>query len=114
MIYNETVRLLLHNGLIVLLVVLSIMAFLCLIRAIIGPRTADRVVSVNMMGTIIIAITLDLAVFLGEGYLVDIAIIYALLSFLAVVVLTKVYLGVYEEKKEKEAEKKEGKEEDVK
>ncbi|MCR5273630.1 MAG: sodium:proton antiporter [Lachnospiraceae bacterium] len=76
------------------------MAFLCLIRAIMGPRTSDRVVAVNMMGTIIIAITLDLSLYLNEGYLVDIAIIYALLSFLAVVVLTKVYMGVYEEKKE--------------
>ncbi len=100
MIYDETVNHLLNNGLIVALVILAIMAFLCLIRAIMGPRTSDRVVAVNMMGTIIIAITLDLSLYLNEGYLVDIAIIYALLSFLAVVVLTKVYMGVYEEKKE--------------
>ena len=32
---------------------------------------------------------------LGEGYLADICIIYAMISFLAVVVLTKVYTGVY-------------------
>ncbi|MCR5469146.1 MAG: sodium:proton antiporter [Lachnospiraceae bacterium] len=85
------------------------MAFLCLIRAIMGPRTADRVVAVNMMGTIIIAIALNLSLFLNEGYLVDIAIIYALLSFLAVVVLTKVYLGVYEEKKEEHEQANENK-----
>jgi multicomponent Na+:H+ antiporter subunit F len=32
---------------------------------------------------------------LDEGYLVDIAIIYAMLSFLAVVVLVKVFIGIY-------------------
>ena len=44
-----------------------------------------------------------------EGYLVDICIIYAMISFLAVIVLTKVYMGVYRERKDREKE--EGKEE---
>ena len=38
---------------------------------------------------------------LEEGYLVDICIIYAMISFLAVVVLSKVYTGVYLEQREK-------------
>ena len=42
-----------------------------------------------------------LAVLLKEGYLVDICIIYAMISFLSVIVLTKVYMGVYREQKEK-------------
>ena len=83
---------------------------LCLIRAIIGPRVADRVVSVNMMGTMVMVMVAILAIMLEEGYLVDICLIYAMLSFLAVIVLTKVYMGVYLEKKEKEEkeEKKDG------
>lgn len=32
------------------LIVLAILVVLCLIRAIIGPRVADRIVSVNMTG----------------------------------------------------------------
>ena len=36
----------------------------------------------------------------------DICIIYAMISFLAVIVLTKVYMGVYREKKEREEESK--------
>ena len=43
-----------------------------------------------------------LAILLKEGYLVDICIIYAMISFLSVIVLTKVYMGVYREKKENE------------
>ena len=55
-----------------------------------------------MMGTMIMVIIGILSVKMKEGYLVDICLIYAMISFLAVVVLTKVYTGVYVEKKEKE------------
>ena len=35
---------------------------------------------------------------LGEAYLADIALIYAMISFLSVVVLCKVYTGIYRER----------------
>ena len=85
-----------------ILIIMALLVMLCLVRAIIGPRIADRIVSVNMMGTMVIVIIAILALMLGEGYLADICIIYAMISFLAVIVLTKVYLGVYREKKEEE------------
>jgi len=84
------------------LTVLGILLFLCLIRSIIGPRIADRIVAVNMVGTMIICIIAVLALKMKEGYLADVALIYAMLSFLAVVLLTKIYMGVYLERKEKE------------
>ena len=84
------------------------MVFACLIRAIKGPRIADRIVAVNMMGTLTMVIIAILAVKMNEGYLVDICIIYAMISFLAVTLLTKVYMGVYAESKKK----KEGKQHD--
>ena len=59
----------------------------------------DRVVGINMIGTIIIMMIAILALMLEEGYLVDIAIIYAMLSFLAVVVLVKIYIGIYRSQK---------------
>ncbi len=86
----------------IVLIFLAILVVLCLVRAIIGPRVADRIVAANMMGTMVIVMIAVLAVMLGEGYLVDICIIYAMISFLAVIVLTKVYMGVYVEKKEAE------------
>lgn len=92
----------------IVLIILAVMLLLCLIRAVIGPRIADRLVSVNMMGTMIMCIIVILGVVLEEGYLADIALIYAMISFLAVVVLTKVYTGVYlQQKAAKEKEKKE-------
>ncbi len=94
-----------HGLLMVILIILAIMLMLCLIRAIIGPKIADRVVSVNMMGTMIMVIIGILAVMMQEGYLADICMIYAMISFLAVIVLTKVYTGVYVENLQKQEEK---------
>lgn len=85
------------------LIFLAVMVVLCLVRAIIGPRIADRIVAINMMGTMIMVIIAILALMLEEGYLADICIIYAMISFLAVIVLTKVYMGVYQQKKIEEA-----------
>ena len=86
--------------------VLGVLLFLSLIRSILGPRIADRIVAVNMIGTITICIVCILALKLAEGYLADVALIYAMLSFLAVVVLSKIYLGVDLEKKHRGREAK--------
>lgn len=86
----------------IVLVILAIMLGFCLVRAVIGPRIADRLIAVNMMGTMIMCIIVILGVIMNEGYLADIALIYAMISFLAVVVLTKVYAGVYFEHKDKQ------------
>lgn len=89
------------------LIILALMVMICLVRAIVGPRIADRLVAVNMMGTLVMVIISVLALIMGEGYLVDICLIYAMISFLAVVVLTKVYTGVYlEAQKKKKGEEK--------
>ena len=79
------------------LIFLAILLILCLIRAIKGPQIADRIVAVNMMGTMIMVIIGILALLLKEGYLVDICIIYAMISFHAVVVLTKVFMRIHKE-----------------
>lgn len=89
------------------LIFLGIMLLLCLIRAVRGPRVADRLVAVNMMGTMVMVMIAILALLMKEGYLVDICIIYAMISFLAVIVLTKVYMGVYRERKDQGKEQKE-------
>ena len=81
------------------LIVLAVMLMLCLLRSVRGPRVADRIVAVNMMGTIVMVMIAILAVKMEEGYLVDICLIYAMVSFLSVIVITKVYMGVYRERK---------------
>lgn len=86
-----------HTLFIALLIVLSFMLLVCLIRAVKGHRVADRLMAVNMMGTMVMVMISILALLLREGYLVDICLIYAMISFLSVVVISKVYIGIYEE-----------------
>lgn len=93
-----------HALAIVALAVLVVLALLCLIRCIFGERISDRVLAVNMIGTLTIIMVSVFVVLLGEGYLADIAIVYAMLSFLSVIVLAKVYTGIYRERKHEEAE----------
>ena len=85
------------------IVFLTILTGLVFIRAIRGPRIADRIMAVNMIGTLAIAIILLLSVYLDEPAIIDIALIYALASFVAVIVLSKIYIGIYREKSRKAA-----------
>ena len=105
---NSTLAMLYQILYISLLIFFSILLILCLVRAVKGPRIADRVVAINMMGTMVMVIIAILAQLLNEGYLVDICLIYAMISFLAVIVLTKVYMGVYLEQKAKGGSKENG------
>lgn len=66
---------------------LSVMVFLCLMLAALGPRYTDRIISANMAATQTIVLIAVLAAAIGQDYLVDICLIYAIISFLAVVVL---------------------------
>lgn len=86
-----------HYVYITVLLILAVMLFACLIRAIRGPRISDRLMAVNMMGTMVMVMISVLALMLNEGYLVDVCLVYAMISFLAVVILSKVYIGIYEE-----------------
>ena len=69
-----------HYIYITTLIILGIMLFACLIRAVKGPRIADRLVSVNMMGTMVIVMISILALMLDEGFLVDVSLVYAMIS----------------------------------
>ncbi len=75
--------------------VLALCILFILIRAIKGPRLTDRIVCSNMAGTVIIMIIAILSQWIDEGYLADICIIYASISFVAVVVLYRVYTNKY-------------------
>ena len=58
------------------LAVLVLLALVCLVRCILGPRISDRVMAVNMIGTLTIIMVVVFTVYLKEAYLADIALIY--------------------------------------
>ncbi|MBQ6113395.1 MAG: sodium:proton antiporter [Synergistaceae bacterium] len=82
----ETIRSFLLTGSVVFL---SVSIFFCLMRATLGPRYSDRIIAANIVGTKIIILIAVLSLVIGEGYLVDICLIYAVISFLSVVVLAR-------------------------
>ena len=86
---------------ITMLAVLSVFALAVLVRAVIGPRFTDRIVAVNAVNTIIIAVICVLSVYLGQDFLLDIALIYALLGFVANTLLMR---NLYAKKKGEEKE----------
>ena len=81
------------------LLLLGVALIAALIRAIRGPRTADRVVGVNMAGTLTIMALLLLSRLLEQDWLLDVALIYAMISFVAVVVLTRIFVTTHLERK---------------
>ncbi|MBQ4431277.1 MAG: sodium:proton antiporter [Synergistaceae bacterium] len=70
-------------------VFLSVTIFFCLMRAALGPRFSDRIIAANIIGTKIILLIAVLSMMIGESYLADICLIYAVISFLSVVVLAR-------------------------
>lgn len=62
---------------------------LCLARAALGPTTPDRVVGVDGMVTISIALMVLLASFFDRAIYLDVALVYAVLGFIGVVAVAR-------------------------
>lgn len=82
-----------------ILMLLGLGILAALIRAILGPRIADRIMSINIIGTLSLGAIAVLAVYFRENWLLDVSLVYCILSFLAVVVLAQLYIAVYQKKR---------------
>ena len=71
-----------------LLVLIGIM----LVRAVQGPATTDRILAINMISTMVIGIILILSRMLEEAWLLDVALIYAMISIVVVTMLASLYM----------------------
>ncbi len=86
------IEVLYDNLFIVSLIVLAFFLLPYLFRSIIGPSFFDRILGVNSITTIVILMICIISAIQGEQYLVDIALIYAVLGFVTVVIVSKAYL----------------------
>ena len=84
------------------LIGLAVLIGITLIRSVKGPQLADRLLAVNMIGTMVIAAVLILCVLLKEAYLLDVALIYALISFVSVLVFASVYIRKHRQDKKED------------
>ena len=91
-----------HYTLIAVMLFLGILMMFGLIRAIIGPRRPDRIMGINMIGSFATVMLAALSFFLEEAWLLDVCLVYCMISFLSVVILSKIQIS---RKKEKEIRK---------
>lgn len=80
------------------LVCLGVAIIAQLIRSITGKLTIDRFVGINLITTTTVLAIGVLSMFLGENYLPDIMIVYVVLSFLALMILCRLYINLYGKK----------------
>lgn len=74
------------------LLVIAVLIAAMIYRSIKGPQITDRLLSVNMINTLVIVAFLILGALLDEAYLTDVAIIYALISFVSTLIFASVYI----------------------
>ncbi len=74
------------------LVILAVLMAVMLVRSARGPGVPDRLLSINMIGTLVIAFILVLSAMLEELWLVDVALLYTMISLIAVLILARVYI----------------------
>lgn len=70
-------------------ILVMLMIFLSLIRALIGPTAPDRIAAISIIGTKTLVIITLIARIYGQEYFLDIAMVYALMSFITTIGIAK-------------------------
>ncbi|MEJ2053130.1 MAG: monovalent cation/H+ antiporter complex subunit F [Calditrichaceae bacterium] len=68
-------------------------ALFVLFRVIFGPSSADRIVAVDILGILIIGMLALFGLYYDQNFFMDIALIWALLSFVASLAFAKILEG---------------------
>jgi len=74
-------------------IAIALGAFITLIRIMLGPSVPDRVVGVDTLNTLIVAEMILLGAAYDRVIYIDIAIVYALLSYIGTLVIAKYLQG---------------------
>jgi len=64
-----------------------------LIRVIIGPTVADRMVAVDIFGILVVGVCAIFTIKTGRGFIIDIGLAWMLLSFIGTIALAKYLTG---------------------
>lgn len=73
----------------VLVVVLGSSAVLCLYRIGRGPTTPDRMVGIDILGVLVVGFVSVACIMTGRDFVINIALAWALLSFVGTLALAK-------------------------
>lgn len=72
--------------------ILLVLVCLALVRLFLGPTIADRAVAVDTVNTLMVAALILLGVVYQQIIFIDVAIVYAILSFVSTLYVAK-YIG---------------------
>lgn len=64
---------------------------LALVRALLGPTLYDRILSVNVFGTKTVLFIAILGFLMGRPEFLDIALVYALINFIAIIAVLRFF-----------------------
>jgi len=73
--------------------IITVAFFLSFLRIIKGPTTGDRFIALDAATTITTALLVILGVIYQRDWLIDVALIYALLSFIAIIAISRYLEG---------------------
>ncbi|HET6429219.1 MAG TPA: cation:proton antiporter [Phycisphaerae bacterium] len=73
--------------------VLMLCSLLCLFRIARGPSAPDRTVAIDILGTLVVGFCCLMALWTGREYYMNIAIAWALISFIGSLALAKYLEG---------------------
>ncbi len=83
----------LESFLIPLFAGLLLCSALCLYRIARGPTAPDRMVAIDILGTVVVGFVAILTAITGAEYLLGVAIVWALTSFIGSLALAKYLMG---------------------
>jgi len=72
---------------------LTLCTFLCLYRIAMGPTSADRIVAIDTLGTVVVGFCCLLVLIGRREFYMNVAISWALLSFIGTIALAKYLEG---------------------
>jgi multicomponent Na+:H+ antiporter subunit F len=74
---------------------LLVASFLCLYRIGRGPTAPDRTVAIDILGTLVVGFCCGMALWTNMSFYINVAIAWALLSFIGTIALAKYLEGRY-------------------
>ena len=77
------------NELMFVAVALGLLMLVCIVRIVLGPTAADRTVALDTVNTLVMAALVVLGAAFGQVIFIDVAIVYALLSFVTTLFISK-------------------------
>jgi len=75
----------------VAVIAILVAMLLALVRALAGPTVFDRILAVNMFGTLTVALIAAIGFLAGRPEFLDIAMVYALINFIATIAVVKFF-----------------------